>query len=182
MSVHAVLTNLVSGIPCDVLTRYVMRLGARLCHRIQTTKTVVLQFQRILLVLAYYQPKSVLINDFVQLDKKMKIPFSKQPSNIAVASIINLLNVAQQDPINKPEPHNVSSAITVEKLIDRNSQQMTGQQQSDVRNYVLSIHVNDTGKDWLKYSQQNVASTILQVQVENNFIRQFLNANVVADT
>lgn len=76
-SVHAILTNLVSGVPCDVLVRYVIRLSARLCCTGQVPGMILLQLWRILLVLAFYYPNSQLIYEFVQLDRSTKIPFSK---------------------------------------------------------------------------------------------------------
>ena len=54
IAVHTVLTNLVSGIRCDVLTRYVMRLGVRLCASGQAVGMVLPQLWRILLMLAFY--------------------------------------------------------------------------------------------------------------------------------
>lgn len=77
LSVHAVLTNLVSGVRCDVLTRYVMRLGVRLCRTGQSAGAILPQLWKVLAVLAFYEPDSELIYEFVQMDKNTKIPFSK---------------------------------------------------------------------------------------------------------
>lgn len=96
-------------------------------------------------------------------------------------AILNLITQASHDQPQHPEPCDVNARITVETLASRSRQQMTWQQQTDMQLYLYSIKAGETGKDWVKYAQQSVASTILQVQVEDNFISQFLSANMVPD-
>lgn len=50
-----------------------------------------------------------------------------------------------------------------------------------MRLYLYSITTDESKKDYAKFSQQNIANTLLRVQVENNFITQFLSANMISD-